>query len=189
MNKITKLLVAFVAVTSFSLTSCEPDYVTDGSTVPSETTFTVSYLDSNNNVSDTETYSFDKKNGQVIGQRTSIQDTEGNYTSSLISVVEKVEEGQAPGVGLNMFFEYNEEQNTYEFNTTGRNTATFSFNANNTYKAYDGEITVFSYDIIPGSTVADIYFRSRSEFHFYAKNQNSNQKILVEGKITTNTKF
>ena len=32
MNKITKLLVAFVTVTSFSLTSCEPDYVTDGST-------------------------------------------------------------------------------------------------------------------------------------------------------------
>ncbi len=188
MNKITKLLVAFVAVTSFSLTSCEPDYVTDGSTVPSEANFTVSYLDNNDNVVTTETYSFDRSNSQVTGHRSSMQDTEGTYTRSAISGTNILAEGQQ-GESVVLFLDYNEDQSTYDIGFTGRNTASFSKGGSNIFTSTDGEVTVFNYDIIPGSTVTDMYFRSRSEFHFYATNLNSGQKILVEGEITTNTKF
>src|SRR5690554_3037081 len=89
MNKITKLLFAFVTIASFSLASCEPDYVTDGSTVPSEAQFTVSYYDSQGNVTRTEQYNYDKTNAQVMGQRNPAQDGETgeSYTASRFAMI------------------------------------------------------------------------------------------------------
>lgn len=191
MNKITKLLFAFVAVASFSLTSCEPDYVTDGSTVPSEAHITISYLDSEGNVTSTEEYSYDKTNSQVSGVRGPRQDVDGvSYTESTIVAAPNPENLDLPA--FTIFFEYQEETGIYQIKENGRNTAMISIDGiNDIYTSTDegGQLEVFNYNILTGSSVADMYFRSRSEFSFYAKNPVTNQTCRVQGTVTTNFKL
>lgn len=191
MNKITKLLFAFVAVASFSLTSCEPDYVTDGSTAPSEAYVKVSYLDDEGNVTSTEEYFYDKTNSQVSGIRSPMQDAEGNsYTESQI-IAAAAPNPQNPDLAqLGIFFEFQEDSNSYEINSTGRNRATINIGgSNNIYTSTDGGyLEVLNYNVFTDTAAPDMYFRSQSEFSFYAVNTNG-EKCKVEGTATTNFKL
>ncbi|HLV45562.1 MAG TPA: hypothetical protein VKY32_00845 [Flavobacterium sp.] len=188
MNKITKLLFAFVAVASFSLTSCEPDYVTDGSTVPSEAYVKVIYLDNDGNVTSTKEYSYDKTNSQVSGTRAPKQDAEGNsYTESQIVFAPFEQNPELPSI--RMVFEFLEEENNYEFNNSfPRNTARIVVNKINIFDSTEGYIDVSSYDILNNASVQDMYFRSRSEFSFFAIDSDG-KKCKVEGTATTNFKL
>lgn|SRR5690606_34785740 len=187
MNKITKLLFAFVAVASFSLTSCEPDYVTDGSTVPSEAHITISYLDSEGNVTSTKEYIFDKTNSLVAGTRGPKQDTEGvSYTESRISA-EPIPTMREEMASLYLFLDF-QEPGVYGITDTGRNTAEISIPKNGLFESTEGYIEIFNYDILTGSTVSDMYFRSRAKFSFYGVKV-TGEKCRVDGTITTNLKL
>lgn len=193
MNKITKLLFAFVTIASFSLTSCEPDYVTDGSTVPSEAEFTITYYDNQGNVTDTEHYAYDKTNAQVSGTRTTMQDGAmgESYTASLYTAVPLPNTIYTERLALTIFLDYN-EPGIYELSFSGRNTARFfkENQAGSQFMTIDdaGYIEVENYTILEAS-VPDMYFRSRANFSFFTTNIATNQKAKVEGTITTNFKI
>src|SRR5690606_12311970 len=141
-------LFAFVAVASFSLTSCEPDYVTDVSTVPSEAHITISYLDSEGNVTSTKEYSYDKTNSQVSGVRGPRQDVDGvSYTESTIVAAPRPDSDLPDYI---IFFEYQEETGNYQIKENGRNTAMISIDGiNDIHTSTDegGQLEVFNYDI------------------------------------------
>lgn len=193
MNKITKLLFAFVTIASFSLTSCEPDYVTDGSTVPSEAEFTITYYDNQGNVTDTEHYAYDNSNAQVSGTRTTMQDGSSgeSYMMSSYAAAPFPNSIYTERLALTIFLDYN-EPGIYELSFSGRNTARFfkENQAGSQFMTIDdaGYIEVENYTILEAS-VPDMYFRSRANFSFFTTNIATNQKAKVEGTITTNFKI
>lgn|SRR5690554_598606 len=193
MNKITKLLFAFVTIASFSLTSCEPDYVTDGSTVPSEAEFTITYYDNQGNVTNTEHYAYDNSNAQVSGTRTTMQDGSSgeSYMMSSYAAAPFPNSIYTERLALTIFLDYN-EPGIYELSFSGRNAARFfkENQAGSQFMTIDdaGYIEVENYTILEAS-VPDMYFRSRANFSFFTTNIATNQKAKVEGTITTNFKI
>jgi len=195
MNKITKLLFAFVTIASFSLASCEPDYVTDGSTVPSEAQFTVTYYDSQGNVTRTEQYNYDKTNAQVMGQRNPAQDgaTGESYTASrfAMSPFENAISQNAPTRNPSIIISIDfQEPGNYEISNVGRDRATISFGEGKLFSSSSrgGHIEVQDYTILEAS-VSDMYFRSRANFSFDAVNSTTSERCKVEGTLTSNFKL